>query len=248
MQPELRGQQNAFTQCLRHPSITEMPVGVSPDRMAIYRELIRNNLLGFVESTFPVSASLLPQALWDSLCNDFVASARCKSPRFIDIPAHFLEHVAQLDWPQLAEYPWLEELMHFEWMELAVDVAETDEELTPDSIHSSASGWHVTAHVWPMAYQWPVANWSASTTREDIEKGLQGVLFWRDQELRTRMLTTTPLTLALVDQLKAKPWQTTSQLVAWATAAGVADAKSSVITALESMHENGVVQLSGDDA
>ena len=248
MQPELRDQQIAFTQCLRHPSIAEMPVGVAPERMAIYRELIRNNLLGFVESTFPVSASLLPQALWNALCNDFMASARCQSPHFMDIPAHFLEHVAQLHWPQLAEYPWLGELLHFEWMELAVDVAETDEGLTSDPIHSNASGWHVTANVWPMAYQWPVANWSASTNLEDIEKGLQGVLFWRDQDLRTRMLTTTPLTLAVVDRLKASPWQTTSQLVAWATDAGVTDPETSIVTALMNMNENGVVQLSGDDA
>ena len=114
--------QRQWTAWVRDPENQTPPAG-DPQRLAIYRDLFFNNVRGFLDATFPVSAAMLGESSWIALCRHFFASHRCHSPYFLDIPAEFLDWLAAQ--PQ-AEHPWLPELAHYEWLELALDIDPAD--------------------------------------------------------------------------------------------------------------------------
>lgn len=119
---DFREQQYQFAAQLRQP---EMPVadGLNPRRLQVYRELVANNISGFINNTFPLSRKLTGE-LWQPLLMEFIARHHCSSPLFLDIPATFVSYIQQ-HYPQgLTDKPFLPELLHYEWLELAVATCE----------------------------------------------------------------------------------------------------------------------------
>jgi hypothetical protein len=79
--------QIAFGRHLRDPRGRERPAGVPARRAGLYRELLRNNLEGFLLACFPVSREMLGARRWDRLVDAFFRDARCQTPYFREIPA-----------------------------------------------------------------------------------------------------------------------------------------------------------------
>ncbi|RZU47211.1 hypothetical protein EV700_1606 [Fluviicoccus keumensis] len=149
---DFRDIQAGFTDWIRHPGHAALPEGVTLQRMRIYRELLFNNIAGFVESAFPVLRSKLPAALWNQLVEDFFSRHNCRSPYFRDISREFLNY---LQARERQEYPWMLELAHFEWAEIAAEVAEEDWPAfaTGDVDQGTPV---LSPFVWPLLYAWPV--------------------------------------------------------------------------------------------
>ena len=202
--------QAEFTHWLRQPGAAVLPAGVLPARMHTYRELLFNNVISFVDITFPVAKALLPESLWQRLSEHFFADHHCHSPFFYDISLHFREFVVALDWPELADFPWLTELLHYEWMELAADIAEEpNPSIAPDCVLADESFWRridapirLAMPAWPLAYQWPVAGWSVETDPADLQAQAQAVVLWRNRDDDVRSLTVEPLTAWLVERIQ----------------------------------------------
>lgn len=202
--------QAEFTHWLRQPDSAPLPTGVLPARMHTYRELLFNNVINFVDITFPVAKALLPEPLWQRLSDHFFADYHCQSPFFYDISLHFREFVAALDWPELADFPWLTELLHYEWMELAADIAEEpNPSVAADCVLADESRWErldapirLAMPAWPLAYQWPVASWSVETDPADLHAQAQAVVLWRNRDDEVRSLVVEPLTAWLVERIQ----------------------------------------------
>jgi len=127
MSAELKQIQQRFTAHLRDPQAARCPPDVPPRRMQAYRELLTNNVESAVSACFPVLRELLGEPRWRQLVEDFFAQHRCHSPIFREIPSEFrrwLETAAPAALHR--ELPFLLELAHYEWMELALDVDPTD--------------------------------------------------------------------------------------------------------------------------
>lgn len=127
MSAELEQIQRRFTAHLRDPQAALCPPDVPPRRMQAYRELLTNNVESAVSACFPVLRELLDEPRWRSLVEDFFAQHRCHSPIFREIPSEFrrwLETSAPAELHR--ELPFLLELAHYEWMELALDVDPSD--------------------------------------------------------------------------------------------------------------------------
>ena len=207
MPPDFQQTQAEFTQWLRRPESSPLPAGVLPARMSTYRELLFNNVISFVDITFPVAKALLPEATWQRLTTHFFADYHCHSPFFYDISLHFREFVAQLDWPELADFPWLTELLHYECMELAADIAEEpNASISPGCVLADERCWDQTETpirlampAWPLAYQWPVASWTTETHPAELQAQPQAVVLWRNQDDHVRSLVTEPLAAWLVE-------------------------------------------------
>ena len=210
MLPDFQHTQAAFTHWLRKPDSASLPAGVLPERMQTYRELLFNNVISFVDITFPVAKALLPATLWQRLTERFFADHHCQSPFFYDISLHFREFVAALDWPELAEHPWLTELLHYEWMELATDIADVpNPSVAPGCMLADASFWQQTdapirlaMPAWPLAYQWPVAHWTAETDAADLQPEPQAVVLWRNADDEARSLVIEPLAAWLIERIQ----------------------------------------------
>lgn len=115
--------QSAFATRLRNPISAELPEGVPSRRMRAYEELVFNNLMGFLNPCFPVAKSIIGEARWQQMGRRFFIEHQCQSPLFRDIPGEFLGWLQSNAGELVAAYPFLTELMHYEWLELAVEIA-----------------------------------------------------------------------------------------------------------------------------
>ncbi len=203
--------QRQFTQWLRHPDDSAAPAGIEARRLAIYRELLFNNVMTFVEGTFPVALALMPASLSEKLKSGFFAEFECQSPFFYDISLHFRKYVERLDWPELASCPWLTELLHFEWMELAADIAEDPnpsahpETRLADGDFPAGAGQRLrlAAPVWALAYQWRVHSWHAGTDPDSLTPSPVCLLAYRDTAEQVQVLEVEPLAAWLIECIQS---------------------------------------------
>ena len=113
----------AMARYLRDPANAPVPPGVESRRLKIYEDLVYNNIEGFISGGFPVLRSLYGDADWHGLVRLFIDRHRCRSPYFLDISQEFL-HFVMRDFPARGvDPPFIAELAHYEWVELALDTA-----------------------------------------------------------------------------------------------------------------------------
>ena len=123
--PEFQRYQRALARHLRDPRACVAPPGVSRRGLAIYRDLLFNNLLGFLDACFPVSRHLLGPVRWRRLARAFFAAHACRSPLFRHIPEEFVGWLVNAA-PALRLPGWTKHLVHYEWVELALDTSPLD--------------------------------------------------------------------------------------------------------------------------
>jgi len=110
--------QKAFARDIR--TAGEEPYSDDP-RMKIYRDLFFNNVCGFIDGTFPVCAEIVGAERWRALSAAFFRQHPCKTPYFLKICEEFLAWLSAHS-DEWSDLPFLAELAHYEWLELAVDV------------------------------------------------------------------------------------------------------------------------------
>jgi hypothetical protein len=106
---------------LRDPHHTMRPAGVPARCMAVYNEMLFNNVCGFIDTCLPLSRKLLGDTAWQRLCRTFYRDWPLRTPWFRDIPREFVRYL-QEGQPKQPLPRWLPDLAHYEWAELAVDV------------------------------------------------------------------------------------------------------------------------------
>lgn len=202
--PRFQQLQQQMTDWLRKPDSKPAP-DVELRRLTIYRELFFNNVRDFVENAYPLLKSLLLASEWSALIDEFFAEHRCKSPYFRDISLEFRAWM-ESDQPELLQaHPWIQEVLHFEWMELAVECAEageSDDPVAPDG--NLLDGIPVVAVcVWPLAYRWPVHRLTDEGRPQDEPPGTPTCLIaFRDDKDRAHFVEVSPMTVRLIELLK----------------------------------------------
>ena len=150
--------QMEFAAHIRDPEHRLRPGDVEDRRMAIYRDLFYNNVEGFVSSGFPVLRSLYDDSAWQRLVRSFFVHHRCKTPYFLEIAQEFLHYLEHEHSADSADPPFLVELAHYEWVELALQIE--DETVAQDVIDPSGdllSGVPVLSSLaWVLSYRFPV--------------------------------------------------------------------------------------------
>jgi len=148
----LRAQQLAFAHHVRDPGVHPPPPGIEDRRLRVYRELFIGSMRGLLEANFPVIHRTLPDADWQSLVQDFYTGHRCSTPLFTEVAREFV------DWLASAERtpPWLPELAHHEWTELALQIAMSTPHTPCRSRYSGEFFIQVSELARVHAYAWPV--------------------------------------------------------------------------------------------
>ncbi|MEX2123944.1 MAG: putative DNA-binding domain-containing protein [Woeseia sp.] len=156
--PEFQRKQYAFAAHIRNPDLNPAPGRIEDRRMAIYRELFFNNLLNLLGSTFPVLKKLHEPKKWQGMVREFMSRHRAHTPYFLEIPREFLEFLDTEHPTADDDFPFLKELAHYEWMELALSVAtESDDLSTVETQGDLLKGVPVrSALAWPLVYRYPV--------------------------------------------------------------------------------------------
>lgn len=117
--PKLAELQNQFCANIRDPDSSQKLDGVDVERMQVYQELIYNNVEDALLTVFPICHQILPEEKWHQWVRDFFIEYQAQKPLYRHISEEFLQYLLSL--PLEAKYPFLHELAHFEWIELALD-------------------------------------------------------------------------------------------------------------------------------
>lgn len=192
----LQQTQQAFCAWIRDPR-SDLPAEFVTERMQVYRTLLFNNVSSFINLVYPIARTLLSETKWQSLLQDFFQNAQNQSPFYNDISLQFREYLDEQQHPVLQEYPWLAELLQFEWLELYLDTVEIEEKT-----FSPASAWQLNTHIWILVYQYPVYLWT--TEQQYFEHSPSAVMVWRNHHYQVCVEPLSPLFACLIEQLNLK--------------------------------------------
>jgi hypothetical protein len=115
--------QSSLANYCRTGEYTPIP-GVKEKNVGRYRQLISNVVNGSLQSAYPLTFSLLAKEEWHDLVHDFFSSHRCQSPMVWQMPKELYKFVVEEKYHLLNKYPFLSELLLFEWKEVEVYMME----------------------------------------------------------------------------------------------------------------------------
>lgn len=150
--------QRAFASHLRDPTTFPGPDDVEDRRMAIYRDLVVNNVSALLAGNFPVIRQILPDLHWDGLIRDFFARHRAKTPLFLELGQEFLDFLQGARANDPRDPPFLLELAHYEWVELALQISDAEPDWACiDPAGDLLAGRPVVSPLsWNLSYGFPV--------------------------------------------------------------------------------------------
>lgn len=183
---------------LRDPAAHPAPPDIDTRRLAVYRELLLNNLDGLLAGNFPVIRQTLRDADWHTLIRRFLAQHHCHTPLFTRIGREF---VAFLEAEPSAVRPWLAELAHYEWAELDLQLRE-DTAPPHDPTGDLLTGTPVLSPLaWPLAYRWPVHRIGPDFQPDTPPPASTQLLLRRDAEGHVQFSTLSPLLYLLLERI-----------------------------------------------
>jgi uncharacterized protein len=150
--------QRSFAAHIRDPQGQPRPAGVDERRMAVYRELVFNNIASLLAANFPVIRQILDDEHWEQLVRGFFIHHRCTTPLFHELGQEFLSYLQEVRAGDPQDPPFLLELAHYEWVELALDISEEE----PDPALANPNGDLlaetpvVSPLAWNLSYRFPV--------------------------------------------------------------------------------------------
>jgi len=202
MKVDFKAKQREFAAYIRDPDNNPVPPDVNEQRIAMYRELFFNNIDNFLSSNFPVLRKILDDQQWFELAQDFFARHRCKSPYFSEIPEEFLAFL-QNERTHADDFPFLLELAHYEWVEMALSIAREeyiiDQQKPEDLLQQRIQ---VSPLAWPLAYRYPVHKIAPAFLPVEPPPEPTFLIVYRDRSDDVKFLEITPVTYRLLEILQ----------------------------------------------
>ena len=205
MADTLQDQQFALSRHLRDPSHPPPP-GIEERRLAIYRDLFFNNIESLLAGNFPVIRQTLRNDAWRRLVRSFYARHRSQTPLFPEIAREFIRFLETRTGD--GDPPWLRELAHYEWVELALQISDAvapegiDAALGDDPAQALLDGVPVASPwAWALAYRWPVHRIGPDHQPTQVPAQPTLVLARRDAGGDVRFAELSPLVYRLLELL-----------------------------------------------
>ena len=197
--PDFQDFQRAFGRHVRDPRLNPRPAGIPARRMAVYNELLFNNICGFLDSCFPVSRATLGEKKWRQLNRSFYRDWPSHTPWFREIPREFVRYLSE----STIKTPlpvWLAELAHYEWVELAVDIMDCSNP-SHDSKGNLLIGQPIlNPTLMNLSYQWPVHKIGPGYRPRKPQPTC--LLVYRDAQDKVQFVASNPVTARLLELLK----------------------------------------------
>jgi len=204
--PELRSFQeiqSRFAAYIRDPDFHPMPPGIEKRRMQIYADLVYNNIESFIAKTFPVFREITDDVPWHAMVRDFIREHRAESPYFSQISEEFMQYLDErMKRPDARESPLIPpfalELCHYEWVEMALDLAPDadcqfdDEPIRPDDALA------LSPLAWPLRYDYPVRRIASDYQPTKPPNAPTWLIGWRNRHDRVRFMASNATTIRLL--------------------------------------------------
>jgi hypothetical protein len=240
-------QQSTLGLYLRDPDHHAPPAEMDPARAQVYRDLVFANLSSLLSGTFPVLIKILGDQQWRALVRIFLRDYRARTPKFGEIAEEFVEFLASQPealeegaWP-----PYLAELAHYEWVEMALQQSDAEPLIASDSGSLLEQPLQVSPLAWPLAYAWPVHQLGPAYRLDSAPVQPTLLLVRRDQDFSVRFSELSPLAFRLLQRIEEYPGLTGGeQLQGLAMEAGMpgdCGFMSGGVALLQQMHREGVL-------
>lgn len=199
--------QRSFAAHVRDPRRAPPPPGVEDRRLQVYRELFYNTVEDALASSFPVLRALSPDVVWYRRVRDFYARHRCRDPQFHGIAQEFLDYLETERGEQPDDPPFLRELAHYEWVELALAIDEAT--LTPERADPNgdllAGRPLLSPLAWPLTYTWPVHQIGPDHQPKTPPPTPTCLVVYRTRQDDVRFLDINPVTARLLQLIEREP-------------------------------------------
>jgi hypothetical protein len=214
--PSFEQLQQDFARHLRNPAEVAVPPGLEDRRVQIYRELLFNNVAGLLAGNFPVIRRLLDGNEWQHLVRRFYVEHAAHTPLFHELGSEFVRFLGEHPehWGQ--RRPFLHELAHYEWVELALDLADGDIE----SAATGTAGGDPIAEVpvaspvaWVLGYRYPVHLIRVDHQPVEAPEQPTWLLIYRNRADRVQFQALEPLAARLLTLTQESEGKTGRELV-----------------------------------
>jgi len=211
--PDFQRKQYEFAAHIRDPEKNAAPEGIEDRRMAIYRDLFFNNLRNLLGSTFPVLKKLSGKERWGTLIREFMAKHESQTPYFLEIPKEFLAFLENEHQSSADDFPFLLELAHYEWVELALSVSTDSNDMSlvdPDGdMLDGVPAMSILA--WPLAYQFPVHRISENYQPQEPGEQPTYLAVYRNADNEISFMELNSVTAGLLDKISNNTEQKTGR-------------------------------------
>lgn len=207
--------QYAFAAHIRDPEKNPRPKDIELRRMKIYNDLFYNNVEDFIANTYPVLRQILSNQHWHALIRDYFANHRAHTPLFPEMPREFLKYLQYERQAHPDDPPFLQELAHYEWIELAISML--DVEIDPTIFDPEKDLLTDIPTVSPLActlsYQFPVHLISPTFKPQKPNENPIHLIVYRNDDYNVRFMEINTVTARLMELLTNNTNQTGKQLL-----------------------------------
>jgi hypothetical protein len=205
--PEFMRRQYEFAAHIRDPENNPAPADVEDRRMEIYRGLFFRNIESFIAKGFPVLRKLYSDADWEQLVRGFFARHQSHSPHFVEIAEEFLHYLQHEHQSRDCDPPFLRELAHYEWVELALAVSTETADMTAiapntDLLQGSPA---ISPLAWQLTYRWPVQMIGPDYRPQTPPDQPTYLVVYRDRNDKIRFVAINAVTARLLQLLQEQP-------------------------------------------
>ncbi len=200
-------QQLAFTAHIRDPIANPLPPDIPARRMEIYTEIFFNNISEQLSCNFPVLRRILSDDDWNGLMRDFMIKHRATTPLFTEIGLEFVEYLQQERQTRAGDLPFMLELAHYEYVELAVAISTADDDLEEHDPNGDLLNGRplVGPTAWNLSYHWPVHQIGPDYQPEEPPAEATHLVVYRDRQDAVHFLQINAVTQRLLQLLQEKP-------------------------------------------
>lgn len=202
--PDFQETQYGFAAHLRDPARHAAPPDIEDRRMAIYRDLFFNNVAQLLARTFPVLHKILGAERWERMMRDYFSRHRSHTPLFLEMPREFLQYLENERGEVDGDPPFMLELAHYEWVELALSIDERDPDLTGvdpegDLLEGRPA---LTPLYWSLVYRFPVHQLSPQFAPTEPGPEPTRLLVYRDLDDEVGFIEINVVTARLLELLE----------------------------------------------
>jgi len=122
---ETRKMQETFAySCLTNKE--PMFPGLKAEGLAVYQKLVQHVIADTLIQAFPIAYKTLLDEDWNALVHGFICNHPCQNWAIYKMPYEFYQYVSDLS-ANKSKYPFLNDLLLFEWMEIELFTMEDKE-------------------------------------------------------------------------------------------------------------------------
>jgi hypothetical protein len=199
-----KDKQYAFAAHLRDPDHVAAPADIEARRLDVYRKLFFNNLYSLLGNFFPVMRKIHGDAQWRRFIRGFMQHHQAQTPYFLQLPEEFLDYLRNEFQPGDDDYPFLVELAHYEYAELALSISEDEDDLADvDPAGNLLDEIPVKSVLaWAFAYHFPVHRISPDFLPEKPDEQPVYLALYRDGDDDIGFLELNAISAALLEEVE----------------------------------------------